>query len=220
MHDHTANHESLSTCNDAELARRLQSGCDQSFAELDRRFRPRLLYALTRRLPRREDAEDVVQQTMLRVFQKIRLFDIDQRLSPWVFTIAMRLAVEYGRRKQLPVSPEPATPLEIADTSIPPDKQLSDSEERNHLWSLADSVLKPDQWTALWLHYGEELSIAEVAHTLGKTKTAISVQLFRARKALLPHLEKMGNEKRGQNCFLKNSSDPILSAQALVEAHS
>lgn len=216
MQNPTANHESLSTCDDAELARRLQEGCDRSFAELDRRFRRRLFHMLSKRLPRHEDAEDVVQQTLLRVFQKIHQFDTRRRFSPWVFTIAMRLAVEYIRRKQLPVSPEPATPWEIADTSIPPDKQLCDSEERNHLWSLADSVLKPDQWTALWLHYGEELSIAEVAHTLGKTKTAISVQLFRARKALLPHLE-----KRCQEPLSEKVPDTFSTAErALVEVNS
>ncbi|TWU30363.1 RNA polymerase sigma factor [Bythopirellula polymerisocia] len=207
------NYEPLSSCGDAELARRLQAGCESSFAELDRRFRRRLLFVLTKRLPRREDAEDVVQKTMLRVFQKIHLFDTNQRLSPWVFTIAMRLSVEHGRRKQLPSSPESAAPLEIADESTPPEKRLDDREERDRLWSLAGRVLKPEQWTALWLHYGEELSIAEVAQTLGKTKTAIKVLLFRARKALLPHLQ----EKKCQEPLSEMVPDTF---SALVEANS
>ncbi len=211
----TATPESLSHLSDSELARQLQSGCEQGFTELDRRYRPRLLYALTRRLPRREDAEDVVQQTMLRVFQKIHQFDTNRRFSPWVFTIAMRLSVEHGRRKQLPVSPESTSPLEIADKSASPDGRLCETEERDSLWALADRVLKPDQWTALWLHYGEELSISEVAQTLGKTKTTVSVQLFRARKTLLPHLQ----EKRGRESFSEKSPDP-LDAPALVEANS
>ena len=186
--DSPGNTETLSTCDDAELGRRLREGSAESFAELDRRFRGRLLYALQKRLPRREDAEDVVQQTMLRVFEKRHLFDPGERLSPWVFTIALRLAVEHGRRKRLPVSPEAGSALELADRAPPPDARLDQAEQRDALWALADRVLKPDQWTALWLHYGEEMSLAEVARSLGKTKTAASVHLFRARQALLPHL--------------------------------
>lgn len=216
MHDPAANAESLYHLSDAELARRLQTGCERSFAEIDRRFRPRLLYALTRRLPRREDAEDVVQQTMLRVFQKIHLFDTNQRLSPWVFTIAMRLSIEHGRRKQLPISAETAAPLEIADASLSPEYVAVHNEERDHLWKLADRVLKPDQWTALWLHYGEELSITEVARTLSKTKSAISVQLFRARKALLPHLQNNKCQEPSQEKVL----DTISQEPALVEVNT
>jgi RNA polymerase sigma-70 factor (ECF subfamily) len=174
---------------DEQLAERVQDGCAESFAELDRRFRPRLLHVLLRRLPAREDAEDVVQQTLFRMFEKIHLYDARQRLSPWVFTIALRLAAQHGRRKQLPVNQETERPLDLTSPALGPDEQLSRREDREQLWDVADRVLKPEQWTALWLFYGEEQSIKEVAHTLGRTKTSVSVLLFRARRTLLPHLK-------------------------------
>lgn len=176
---------------DEQLAERVQSGCAESFAELDRRLRPRLLHVLTRRLPTREDAEDVVQQTLLRVFEKIGLYDIRQRLSPWVFTIAVRLAAQQTRRKNLPMGQEAERQLELIDDTAAPDEQASRREERDNLWTLADRVLKTEQWTALWLFYGEEQSLKEVAQSLGRTKTSVSVLLFRARKMLLPHLKKL-----------------------------
>jgi RNA polymerase sigma-70 factor (ECF subfamily) len=175
---------------DEQLAQRVQDGCAESFAELDRRLRPRLLHVLLRRLPTREDAEDVVQQTLFRTFEKIHLYDSQQRLSPWVFTIGLRLAVQHGRRKQLPVNQETERQLELTCPAPGPEEQLSRREERDHLWDVADRVLKPEQWTALWLFYGEEQSIKEVAQSLGRTKTSVSVLLFRARRTLLPHLKR------------------------------
>ncbi|GEM_PF-265623 len=181
----------LADSTDEQLAKRVQTGCAASFAELDRRLRPRLLHVLTRRLPTREDAEDVVQQTLLRVFEKIDLYDTHQRLSPWVFTIAVRLAAQQTRRKSLPMNQESERQLELIDRTAAPDEQASRREERDNLWTLADRVLKTEQWTALWLFYGEEQTIKEVAQTLGRTKTSVSVLLFRARKILLPHLQKL-----------------------------
>jgi RNA polymerase sigma-70 factor (ECF subfamily) len=200
-------------CSDEQLAVRVQSGCAASFAALDQRLRPRLLHVLSRRLSTREDAEDVVQQTLLRVFEKIHLYDSRQRLSPWVFTIALRLAAQYVRRKQIPVTPESDNGHEYVDRARLPEDQASLREQRDHLWDLADKVLKPEQWTALWLFYGEEQSIKEVAQSLGRTKTSVSVLLFRARRTLLPHLRKFTHAMESS---AESKSQTSYSATLLV----
>jgi RNA polymerase sigma-70 factor (ECF subfamily) len=197
---------------DEQLAERVQTGCAESFAELDRRFRPRLLHVLLRRLSTREDAEDVVQQTLFRVFEKIHLYDPRQRLSPWVFTIGLRLAAQHGRRKQLPVNQETDRPLDLTCPTLGPEQQLSRREERDSLWEVADRVLKPEQWTALWLFYGEEQSIKEVAQSLGRTKTSVSVLLFRARRTLLPHLKQFAVAEHEES----SPADEELPAALLV----
>lgn len=207
----------LAACSDEELAERVQQGCAESFAELDRRLRPRLLYVLMRRLPRREDAEDVLQQTLLRVYEKIHLYDVRQRLSPWVFTIALRLAAQWGRRKALPVRQETESPLEIVDTAAGPHQRVSGIEERDYLWQLADRVLKKDQWTALWLFYGEEQSLLEIAQTMGRTRTSVSVLLFRARKALLPHLNQLAATEAPSSRQEVSSRSLLLSSYAGTE---
>ena len=200
-------------CSDEQLAVRVQEGCAASFAVLDHRLRPRLLHVLSRRLSTREDAEDVVQQTLLRVFEKIHLYDPRQRLSPWIFTIALRLAAQYVRRKQIPVTPESDDGHEFVDHARLPEDQAISHEERDQLWTLADKVLKPEQWTALWLFYGEEQSIKEVAQSLGRTKTSVSVLLFRARRTLLPHLRKLTH---AMDSSAESESQTSYSATLLV----
>ena len=175
------------TVSDELLACRVQSGCRESTAELYLRFRPRLLHVLEKRLPQRVDAEDVVQQTMVRVIQRIDSYDLRRRFSPWIFTIAMRLATDFLRRRSRS-NPQQLVHLALVDEALPPDRQASDKEQRDQLWTLADRVLTPDQWTALWLFYGESQTAGEVARTMGKTTVSTRVLLYRARKALQPHL--------------------------------
>ncbi len=172
---------------DELLACHVQAGCRESSAELYLRFRPRLLHVLEKRLPQRVDAEDVVQQTMVRVLQRIDSYDLRRRFSPWIFTIAMRLATDFLRRRSRS-NPQQLVHLALVDEALPPDRQASDKEQRDQLWTLADRVLTPDQWTALWLFYGESQTAGEVARTLGKSTVSIRVLLYRARKALQPHL--------------------------------
>jgi RNA polymerase sigma factor (sigma-70 family) len=185
-----ANSHHSTHCSDEELAARVQQGCAASFTALDERLRPRLLHVLSRRLPTREDAEDVVQQTLMRVFEKIKLYDPQQRLSPWVFTIGLRLAAQHMRRKTIPVCQE-TEHQDFPDRGHSPELQVARREERDQLWALADRLLSAEQWTALWLFYGEEQSVREIAQSLGRTKTSVSVLLFRARRTLMPHLKKL-----------------------------
>ena len=174
---------------DEGLAQRVKQGCRDSFALLDRRIRPRLIHLLSIRLANHTDAEDVAQQTMLRVFEKIQQYDDRRRFRSWVFTIAMRLAIDYQRgQRDQPIRPEDSL-MQIVDPSPRPDQQAVATEERNGLWTLVGRVLRPEQHTALWLFYGEQQSAAEIAATMQRSVIAVRVSLYRARKALLPHLE-------------------------------
>ncbi len=172
-----------------DLARRVQQGCASSFSELAQRLQPRLLFVLQRRLGHRADAEDVAQKTLIRAFEKIQLYDPQQKFSPWLFTIALRLATDHHRKKQLPTTAgEPA--YSVIDSQPSPVQRAIDQETSQDLWSMAEKILKPDQWTALWLLYGEGQTVKEIAKSLNRTTVSVRVLLHRARKALVPHLAK------------------------------
>lgn len=174
---------------DEELARRVQQGCADSFSELATRLQPRLLFVLRRRLGHFDDAEDVAQKTLLRAFEKIHLYNPHQKFSPWLFTIALRLATDHHRKKRLPTA-EGTPALAIADPEPNPAEQAIDRENAADIWSLAEKILKPDQWTCLWLLYGEGQSVKEIAQSLSRTTVSVRVLLHRARKTLTPHLAK------------------------------
>lgn len=197
--------ESLSTTSDEDLARRVQEGCRRSFTELAHRLQPRLLFVLRRRLGHEADAEDVTQKTLLRAFEKIEQYDANQKFSPWLFTIAIRLATDHHRKKQLPTTAgEPI--LGVRDPEPGPAQRLIAQEKADDIWTLAERILKPDQWTALWLLYGEGQSVRDIACTLKRTTVSVRVLLHRARKTLTPHLEKFAAAESAATADT-NSSD-------------
>ncbi len=171
-----------------ELAQRAHSGCANAFAELARRYRPRLLVALQRRLSGSlSDAEDVAQEALARAWQKIKNYDKQYQFSTWLYTIAFRLAVDHQRRNRrrrndvsLAAKAEPAEQPRFERT-------IDQREEAGNLWSVAHQVLNEAQYTAMWLRYGEDLGVAEVAQKTGRTKVSTRVLLHRARKTLQQH---------------------------------
>ena len=58
-----------------------------------------------------------------------------------------------------------------------------EEDNRRYLWARAAQILSEEELTALWLHYGENLSMRDIAAVLGRSCVAVKTMLFRAQKA-------------------------------------
>lgn len=172
-----------------DLVRRARGGCADSFTELSRRFRPRLVCLVERRLGGgRGDAEDVAQEALVRAFGRLDQFDPRYRFSTWLYTIAIRLAHDHARRRRR--RPRLAT-LDEASCAAPAtevEREAEAREEATNVWRLAKCVLSETQFTAMWLRYGEDLSPADVAQVMGRSRIGVRVLLHRARTRLADEL--------------------------------
>lgn len=160
---------------DSALARLAQDGSASAFGTLVHRHHGRVfafLMALTRQ---RQDAEDLTQETFLRAWDKLHHFNPELPLLPWLLTIARRQSIAALRRSR---------PAQLDPTPEPPPAEPQASSQALYLWELAKSLLPPAAYTALWLHYREELPLKQVAAILGKREGAVKVLLHRARKTL------------------------------------
>jgi len=166
---------------DEELAGRAQQGCSASFEELVRRFQVPLLQFL-QRWAAREDAEDLVQDTLIRAYQNLRRYRPSWRFATWLFTIARRLSMNQRRRSRPKAGGELLDAVE--DNRPRPGQLVADEESRQRLWDLAAEVLTEPQMTATWLYYVEDLPVKQVARVLGRSQIAAKATLFRARKKL------------------------------------
>jgi len=166
-----------------------------AFSELVVRFEARLYNFLLRRVSSRTDAEDLTQEAFVRAWERIESYDPTWRFSTWLFTIASRLAVSQHRRSHPTAHIESEEQVRDAQ---PDDRDAErDVRDGGHLWILAMVVLKPEQHTALWLRYAEDMSIGEIAQVLGKTHVGVRVCLFRARQALAEKAREFGMEVSG-----------------------
>ena len=171
-----------------ELACRAQNGCAVAFAELFDRYRPRLIRFLEPRLSGTSiDAEDVSQETLAKAWRALKSFDTRRKFTTWLYTIARRTATDHLRRSRptrdasdlLSVVAEHPTAI---DTVV-------EAEDRKNIWEVARRILPQTQYSAIWLRYGEELTVKEVASILGKTTVGIRVLLHRGRARLRNHLQ-------------------------------
>lgn len=166
---------------DEELAREAQAGSRRSFEELALRYKRRLFVYLRPRLGSDQDAEDMVQETFLKLFRNIGSYDPAFRFSTWLYTSANRLAISSYRKKKIAVGRLRAEEAgELAD----PEGGTAGESESMGLWDAA-RTLGGNQFRVLWLRYGEELTIEEIAGALGKSWLAVRLLLHRARTNLM-----------------------------------
>ena len=116
---------------DEELARRAQKGSDDAFTELVLRYGGRLYAFLIQKNISSHDAEDLVQETFIKVYKNLHHYRSQSKFSPWIYTIATRLAVSWFRsrpRAQIPLIEEP-----ISEKSV---DFLEQQEQVKNLWRL------------------------------------------------------------------------------------
>ncbi|MCO5063504.1 MAG: sigma-70 family RNA polymerase sigma factor [Rhizobiaceae bacterium] len=155
-----------------------------AFAALFGHFGPRLKTYFTQGGTSLEMAEELVQETMLRVWRKAGYYDPRRAaVSTWVFTIARNLRIDFKRRQRDPalLPPEP--------DNLPPsieDELLASERDENVRRALAK--LSPEQQQIIRLSYYIDKSQTEIANELGiplgTVKSRIRLAMNRLRAVL------------------------------------
>jgi len=169
---------------DEELAREARAGSRRSFEELARRYKRRLFVYLRPRLGSDQDAEDMVQETFLKLFRNIRNYNPAFRFSTWLYTSAGRLAISSFRGRRFVGERMRG---EARDVSPDPAERMAEDAASDNLWDAA-RTLGGNQFRALWLRYGEDMTVDEIARALGKSRLSVRVLLHRARMNLAKRL--------------------------------
>jgi RNA polymerase sigma-70 factor (ECF subfamily) len=161
---------------DEQLMAAYVAGDAAAFRIIFERYAPLLMRAMLRELYMREEANDLVQQTFLQLHRARADFDPDQKLKPWVFTIAMNLKREYFRRKKR----RPERSLDAASAPEPAVDALGAAqvEARRTLARVLGS-LPADQREVIELHWFDGLEFPEVAQVVGASVSAVKVRAHR-----------------------------------------
>jgi RNA polymerase sigma factor (sigma-70 family) len=147
-------------------------------------YRRRLYGYLVRMTRRRDTAEDLLQETFLRLAQHARGLDRETRLAPWLFTVAHRLVVSWARAQAVRDQLAGDLPRrDIANGERSPLEALADSQAQLALERAFAALAPPYREVALLVGV-EGLQPAEVAQILGQRPEAIRQRLARARSQL------------------------------------
>jgi RNA polymerase sigma-70 factor, ECF subfamily len=174
---------------DAELARRLQRRDPKALADLYDRY-GRLVYALIVRVVRDGGiAEDLVQETFLRAWNRMQGFDAEKGgLGPWLMAVARNRAIDYlrsaaGRMRNATELQDTEHPALFADM----EKEMLNSDRVRRV-KVAMEKLAPTQRTVIELAYFEGLSQAEMADRMGQPLGTVKTWVRTALKSLRDEL--------------------------------
>jgi RNA polymerase sigma-70 factor, ECF subfamily len=181
----------------AQIARGLRERDMQLLAGLVERYQHRLVRYLLYLTGTREYAEDLAQETWIRVLQRGSQYNGRQRFDPWLFAIARNLAIDYLRKKRKAVQtaslPDDRDEILLVSSSGPsPFEAAARSEDAIRLAGQLQG-LSPLYREALLLRFQEDLSLLEIAQVLGAPLTTVTSRIYRGLAALRSAFEEGGD---------------------------
>ena len=182
---------------DVRLMLALRDGDERAFDALFERWAARVLRFVERMVGEPSVAEELVQETFVRVWRARERYVPEARFSTWLFTIAGNVARNELRR---PFRRAPHESVDGADEGgslalareDSPLDELVDARRTGAELEAALAALPERQREALWLRAVEGLSYAEVADALATSEQSVKALIHRARVALARAAERGG----------------------------
>ena len=179
-----------------DLVARLRAGDGDAFETVHAAFNTRLFNFLARLSRRREIAEDLLEETWLRLVDVAPRMRPDTRLGPFLFTIARHLHISHCRSRSIEDQYAPdLMGLWPSGSAGPSPFDLTIARETGDQIDHAIAALPAAYREALLLVAYEEMKPAEAALVCGITPEAMRQRLSRARALLAQTLDEM-NEPR------------------------
>jgi RNA polymerase sigma factor (sigma-70 family) len=168
-----------------QIVGRLRTGDPEAFDAVHDAFNARLYNFLARLSNRRDVAEDLLEETWLRLVQHARRLKPDTRLGPWLFTVARRLHASYCRARLLEAShADGLIGLWPCGSPGPSPSDAAEASEAQRRIATALSTLPAAYREALLLVAVEGMRPVEAAEICGVTAEAMRQRLSRARDLL------------------------------------
>jgi RNA polymerase sigma-70 factor (ECF subfamily) len=183
-----------------QLARLAREGDESAFAEIMRRFSPRVFHIASRFFRQRSVVEEAAQEVFLKAFTQLGSFEGRGSMEGWLTRIAtntcLNLIRSAKRRPELTISDV------SEDENVWLDNKLAEaalerhqSNERSMVAAdLAGRVLEtlsPDDQLVLTMMDGEEASVKDVVEATGWSESKVKVQAFRARRRMREAIEQL-----------------------------
>jgi RNA polymerase sigma-70 factor (ECF subfamily) len=189
---------------DADLVALAQKGRESAFRELIRRYERPVFSLIFRMVRDRETAEDLSQDTFIKVLNHLDKYRPEFRLSSWLFKIANNVAIDHLRKRHVETvsidgSPHAATAAEIESTSFEvvarQETALEELEARELGGAIERAIagLRPEYRSCILLRHVEGRSYEEIAATLDLPLGTVKTYIHRARHQLR---EALGGERQ------------------------
>ena len=172
---------------------RARKGDRDAIAELIRAYQRPLEAFLFRLCGQSDLAEDLAQESFVRVIRSLDRFDERFRFSTWLFTIGKRLLVNH-QQKMKPLADSEVVEDRAGDARTPA-TEVEETERTQRVTQLVavalDALVSPQREIVLLFHQ-QNWSVQQIAKELSMPEGTIKSHLFRARRRMLEAIERSG----------------------------
>jgi RNA polymerase sigma-70 factor, ECF subfamily len=195
----------LQSLSDQDVVALARAGKEVAYRELLHRYERPVFSLIYRMVRDRATAEDLSQETFVKVLNALDSYRPEYRFSSWIFKIANNAAIDQLRRRELntlsldgapgavTASEVEATALQATDHSPSPLAEL-ESRELGTAIEQAVAKLRPDYRACILLRHVEGRAYEEIAETLDLPLGTVKTYIHRARLELREHLAHLKDE--------------------------
>jgi RNA polymerase sigma-70 factor (ECF subfamily) len=172
-----------------DIARGLKQRDPELLDRLIEQYQYRLFRYLVYLTASRERAEDIFQETWIRVLERGHQYDGRSKFEAWLFAIARHLVIDWQRQKKAQsldsmTDPEEGAPFEIADESEPSPLRLVLTREQEDNVQASLGQVPAIYREVLLLRFQEEMKLEEIAVVLGTPISTVKSRLYRGLEAM------------------------------------
>jgi RNA polymerase sigma-70 factor (ECF subfamily) len=177
----------------AAIAHGLKKQSPEMLDQLIDLYQHRLLRYLMFLTGRREVAEDLFQETWMRVLLRGAQYNGKARFDTWLFTIARNLVIDLSRKRTMASLDEMAEDDRPFDLAVSGPSPLEQFQSRENCAEVGEVLLKlePVYREVLVLRFYEELSLEEIATVTRAPLSTVKSRLYRGLVALRPRMEQL-----------------------------
>ncbi|MGK0252815.1 MAG: RNA polymerase sigma factor (sigma-70 family) [Mariniflexile sp.] len=173
------------TTNDQHYINLILNGDARAFSILVDRYKD-LVFSLTiKMLKNREEAEEVSQDTFIKVYKSLPKFKGDSKFSTWIYKIAYNSCLDRLKKNKkfynnVPIDEFTENQVKTIDNAL----ENLETKEREQAIQDCIALLPSEDGFLLTLYYFEDQSLEEISKVMDLTPNNVKVKLFRSRKKL------------------------------------
>lgn len=183
--DNVASNSQMTIKDDQIIINQIIEGDSHAFTILVDRYKDLVFTLALRMLKNRDEADEVSQDTFIKVYKSLTKFKGDSKFSTWIYQVAYNTCLDRlkkNKRSQHVVAIDEFTEHHVKTIDNALDKM--EQEERKKAIQSCLDLLPSDDSFLLTLYYFEEQSLEEISQVTGLTANNVKVKLFRSRKKL------------------------------------
>ena len=173
------------TTNEQIIINKIISGDTNAFSVLVEQYKDLVFTLAFRMLKNREEAEEVAQDSFLKVYRSLQKFKGDSKFSTWIYKVTYNSCLDRIKKNKkyynhVPIDEFTTHQIKTIDNAL--DKL--ENEERELAIQNCINLLSSEESFLITLYYFEDQSLDEISKIVGLTPNNVKVKLFRIRKKL------------------------------------